>query len=163
MRQPRSNYGSDSVNFLNNIRLSHKLAFLVGVPVAGLAFFVGTAYTTVEKVRVQGPIYNQIILGKDLIADILPPPAYIVETHMEVLAMAGKSERADIERIAQRCKQLRSDYNTRIEVWAKSLDDGAMKTELLQASQEPAQAYFAALENEFIPALLAHNTQQSPQ
>ena len=159
MRQPRSNYGSDSVNFLNNIRLSHKLAFLVGVPVAGLAFFVGTAYTTVEKVRVQGPIYNQIILGKDLIADILPPPAYIVETHMEVLAMAGKSERADIERIAQRCKQLRSDYNTRIEVWAKSLDDGAMKTELLQASQEPAQAYFAALENEFIPALLAQNTE----
>lgn len=149
------------MNLLNNIRLSKKLALLVGVPVLGLAFFAGTAFTTLEKVRVQGPIYNQIVQGKDLIADILPPPAYIVETHMEVLAMSGASERAEIERIAQRCKQLRTDYNTRIDVWAKSLPDGAMKTELLQASQEPAQAYFAALENEFVPAMLAENADEA--
>ncbi|HLP83959.1 MAG TPA: methyl-accepting chemotaxis protein [Phycisphaerales bacterium] len=149
------------MNLLNNIRLSKKLALLVGVPVLGLAFFAGTAFTTLEKVRVQGPIYNQIVQGKDLIADILPPPAYIVETHMEVLAMSGANDRAELERISQRCKQLRSDYNTRIDVWAKSLPDGAMKTELLQASQEPAQAYFAALENEFVPALLAENADEA--
>lgn len=149
------------MNVLNNIRLSKKLAVLVGVPVLGLAFFAGTTFTTLEKVRVQGPIYNQIVQGKDLIADILPPPAYIVETHMEVLAMSGAQERAEIERIAQRCKQLRNDYNTRIDVWAKSLADGPMKTELLKASQEPAQAYFTALENEFIPALLAENSDEA--
>lgn len=143
------------MNLLNNIRLSKKLALLVGVPVVGLAFFAGTAFTTLNTVRVQGDLYNQIVQGKDLIADILPPPAYIVETHMEVFAMAREQHREDIERLAQRCKQLRSDYNTRIDVWAKSLPEGEMKTELLQASQEPAQTYFSTLENEYIPALLA--------
>jgi len=143
------------VNLLNNIRLSKKLALLVGVPVVGLAFFAGTAFTTLNTVRVQGDLYNDIVQGKDLIADILPPPAYIVETHMEVFAMAREEQREDIERLAQRCKQLRNDYNTRIDVWAKSLPDGGMKTELLQASQEPAQTYFSTLENEYIPALLA--------
>lgn len=143
------------MNLLNNIRLSKKLALLVGVPVVGLAFFAGTAFTTLNKVRVQGDLYNDIVQGKDLIADILPPPAYIVETHMEVFAMAREEQREDIERLAQRCKQLRNDYNTRIDVWAKSLPDGEMKNELLQASQEPAQTYFSTLENEYIPALLA--------
>lgn len=143
------------MNLLNNIRLSKKLALLVGVPVVGLAFFAGTTFTTLEKVRVQGDLYNEIVQGKDLIADILPPPAYIVETHMEVFAMAREEHREDIERLAQRCKQLRNDYNTRIDVWAKSLPDGEMKTELLQGAQEPAQTYFSTLENEYVPALLA--------
>jgi methyl-accepting chemotaxis protein len=31
---------------------------------------------------VNGPVYQEIVYGKDLIADILPPPLYIVESYM---------------------------------------------------------------------------------
>jgi methyl-accepting chemotaxis protein len=31
---------------------------------------------------VNGPVYQEIVNGKDLIADILPPPLYIVESYM---------------------------------------------------------------------------------
>ena len=65
---------------LKNLPLTWKLALLCGLPIAGLAAFAAVTYQTLGQVRVQGPAYTRIILGKDLIADILPPPAYVIET-----------------------------------------------------------------------------------
>ncbi len=32
--------------------------------------------------KVNGPIYNEFMRGKDLIAHILPPPEYIIESYL---------------------------------------------------------------------------------
>jgi methyl-accepting chemotaxis protein len=40
----------------------------------GFILFGLVAYSTLNTLRIKGPYYNQIILGKDLVADILPPP-----------------------------------------------------------------------------------------
>ena len=41
--------------------------------------FAGRAFYTVASVRVGGATYDKIIEGKDLVADVLPPPEYIIE------------------------------------------------------------------------------------
>jgi hypothetical protein len=38
-------------------------------------------------VKANGPIYVKIAQGKDLIADILPPPEYIIESYLNCLQM----------------------------------------------------------------------------
>ena len=51
---------------------------------------------TIGQTRIGGPGYNRIVLYKDLGADILPPPNYIIESYLSVLQLA------DPERASQR-------------------------------------------------------------
>ena len=49
---------------------------------AGLGIFF---FTAINEVKVSGPIYEAIAREMDLRSDILPPPEFIVETHLTVL------------------------------------------------------------------------------
>jgi methyl-accepting chemotaxis protein len=141
---------------LNNVGVGRKLALLVGVPVVGLGVFAVASFDTVNKVKVNGPLYTDIVMGKDLIADILPPPAYIVESHMVALAMLQENNRTTLEQLGQRLKTLESEYDTRIDHWSKTLPEGEMKQTLLNQSQESARQYFSAVQNRLVPLLLAN-------
>jgi methyl-accepting chemotaxis protein len=140
---------------LNNVRVGHKLALLVGVPVVGLGVFAIASFDTVNKVKVNGPLFTDNVMGKDLIADILPPPAYIVESHMVALSMLQESERTKLEQFGQRLKTLESEYDARIEHWSKTLPEGEMKSALLSASQDSARDYFEIVQDKLVPMLLA--------
>lgn len=148
---------------LNDIRVSWKLAILVAVPVIGLGFYAFTSFDTVNQVKVRGPLYDQVIAGKDLIADILPPPAYIVECHMVALSMTHSRDRAEAEALGQRMRRLESDYSDRIEHWSKELPEGAMKTELIGPSQESARKYFEIARNELLPKVLAGDSDEATE
>jgi hypothetical protein len=69
--------GSASVKF----RLSISSAvILFGIIAAlGLAGLFVTSGYALKQLRVGGPLYNQIKLGNDLIADVLPPPEYVLD------------------------------------------------------------------------------------
>ncbi|WP_426043349.1 hypothetical protein [Caulobacter sp. DWR3-1-2] len=49
-----------------------------GVGLAG-----GVALFAIEGLRVGGPLFKQIVNNKDIVADILPPPLYVVEADLE--------------------------------------------------------------------------------
>ena len=53
---------------------------LVAISLAG-GFLLFGAWTshTISETKVGGPNYLRIVLYKDLVADILPPPNYIIE------------------------------------------------------------------------------------
>ncbi len=142
---------------LKNLRLTWKLALLCGLPITGLAVFATVAFQTVREVRVQGPAYNQIILGKDLIADILPPPAYVIETDQVVLQMLSAADQQTLESLIKRTQQQRKDYDSRITYWQDNLPASPMKDKLLGSSQQTARTYFDLLENQFLPAVRRHD------
>ena len=57
---------------------------LFGIAVAiGFATVVFSGHAALSELKVGGPVYSRIVLGKDLIADILPPPEYILESYLE--------------------------------------------------------------------------------
>lgn len=132
---------------------------LVSVSSLALLFFVGWSYSTLSKAKVHGPYYNKIVRGKDLIADILPPPNYIIETYLMTLHMANEVEagtnlqglQADIDR----CKQLKSEFDERHRYWVAELPDSQMKQIKTVACYEPAVAFYDTLFGEFVPACLA--------
>ncbi len=58
------------------------------VTAIGFAALFFTSGYALEQLRVGGPLYGRIKLGNDLIADILPPPAYVLEAYLEAIFAA---------------------------------------------------------------------------
>ena len=49
---------------------------------ASIIAMMATGIFALAVLTVNGPIYQRIVLGKDLVADILPPPEYILEPYV---------------------------------------------------------------------------------
>jgi methyl-accepting chemotaxis protein len=60
---------------VNRLPLKAKLALLVSVFLVGLGTMFGVSYWTLTTVQIGGQAYHRIIASKDLVADVLPPPA----------------------------------------------------------------------------------------
>src|ERR1700758_130513 len=72
------------------LRLSISTAIIVFglLLIVGFASVVLTGAYALRELKVGGPLYAGIKLGNDLVADILPPPAYVIEAYLEAtLAM----------------------------------------------------------------------------
>jgi len=113
----------------------------------------GGWYYALSKLRVGGPIYTSIILSKDLIADILPPPEYIIEAYLETtLAL---NEPASIPARREKLNVLKKDYLSRHEYWKGAGGNEDIVRLLTIKADAPAQAFWSMLETDFLPALEA--------
>src|SRR5258707_8641182 len=94
---------------------------LFGIVVA-LGFFAvfGTSLMALGQLKVGGPVYHQIALAKDLVADILPPPEYVIEAYLEnTLAL---NDATGLKDHVQRLQQLHKDYDDRRAYWQQQQD-----------------------------------------
>ena len=126
--------------------------FLFGAAVAGgLLAAVAIGLLNVNQIRVGGPIYDRIIQGKDLVADILPPPAYVIESYLEATLALNKSKPLSDTR--ERINKLKSEYNDRHAFWVKSDLRDDLKTKLLNESHTHVSKLWSAVEEKLLPAL----------
>ncbi len=122
-----------------------------GVLVAGCLVMLATTQYALHTLKVGGDIYRQIVLGKDLVADILPPPEYILESYLEVTLALADPKSVDARR--ERLKVLRKDYDTRHQYWLDQDFDRAIRASLTEAAHEPAMRFWEITEDTFLPAL----------
>jgi len=121
---------------------------LIAVAVIAGALFAGNV---VNKVRVGGELFNRISDDKDFIADILPPPLYIVEAYL----MANLAVR-NVESVAvmkERFAKLHKDYDARMAHWRASDLHEALKAKLEGKADKASQAMWQAIEQVLLPAL----------
>ena len=60
--------------------------------IVGFSAVVAISNWALNDLRVGGPLYGKIKLGNDLVADILPPPEYVIEAYLEAtMAMRDPS------------------------------------------------------------------------
>jgi methyl-accepting chemotaxis protein len=118
---------------------------------AGLIAVVLTGAYALSELKVGGPLYNNIKLGNDLVADILPPPAYVIEAYLEAtLALREPKSLADHE---NKLTQLKKDYDERKAFWIKSALQPALKSTLVETSDAQVQKFWQVLETSLIPAI----------
>ncbi len=60
---------------------------LTMICLAGTIILVAFVLKTMEDVKVNGPIYAKILQGEYLLADIFPPPEYIIESYLVAMSM----------------------------------------------------------------------------
>lgn len=120
------------------------------VTALGLSAVIITSQYSQQQLRVGGPLYDKIKLGNDLIADILPPPEYVIEAYLEATLAMREPSTAD-ERV-KRLAQLRKDYDERREFWKKSDLDAGLKSMLTEKSHSDAQRFWKSVDV-LLPAL----------
>jgi methyl-accepting chemotaxis protein len=146
-----------------NLKLSVKLfSVLIFCIIAFLVFGV-VSWTTINTTKINGPWYHKIVQGKDLIADILPPPEYIIEAYLLTFQMIDEKDPAKLNRLEQKLKSVQKDYHERHEYWVKNLPEGPIKEEMVKTSYRPAIKFFATLNSVVIPAILHNDHEKARQ
>ena len=149
------------------LKVNTKLQVLLAVIFAGFIGYAFWTFSTLQMAKVHGPYYTRIVQGKDLIADILPPPEYIIETYLMALHMANEVDenagREQLQALAERCHELEDEYSQRHEYWSADLPEGEMKDVMLVESYAPAKAFYRTLNDSFIPACLAGDAETAKQ
>ena len=140
---------------LQNLSIAQKLTSLALVFLLGFAAFAALAYDTLEDVEITGPLYTEIIRNKDLAADVLPPPQYIVETHLIALQLTEPREPAAVEALLARIRRLRAEHEDRHRYWIGQPLLAGVREKLLTQAYRPAHEFFEVLEKELVPVVLA--------
>lgn len=143
-------------NHMRNVSVKTKLSLLVSLALLGIFIVSVVAYIVVGTVKIKGKAYNDIMLSKDLLADILPPPEYIIETRL-VSSDILRANPTDFKALKDTLLQLKKDYDTRQTYWSENMVNPSLKELILVKSKTPAIAYFDILFNEFIPAIESGN------
>ncbi len=149
---------------LKNMKIGNKLIALVGVFVVGLLAFGGVAFYTLSRVQVNGPIYRELVEKKDIIADILPPPMYIIEPFFVVLDIQGELENgapaAEIEPLIENFMALREAYYARLDYWKPILTpEDSFYQALMVDSVDSANRFFDVVETRYLPLVRARDAE----
>ncbi|RJF84675.1 HAMP domain-containing protein [Azospirillum cavernae] len=136
---------------LKNLKIA-ALTNLFGVVVTlGFIVVAATGMLAIRELKVGGPIYQRIVLGKDLIADILPPPEYVIEAYLE--ATLALNDPSTVKQRQERLAQLRKDYDDRHGYWLKEDFNPIILKQLTVASHAPVMRFWTEVETKFLPAL----------
>ncbi len=151
-------HGSRILKMLANLKVSMRLNLLIAVFAAG---FIGSAVlagNTLETVKINGSLYKGIAQGQELVADILPPPEYIIEPYLVVRQALDEEDPAKISALAAEFRKLHAEYSVRHEYWSGKLESGELKSALVVDAHRSAEAFLSVAESEVFPALLARDT-----
>jgi len=125
------------------------------VLVIGFVAVVSASIYTLRELKVGGPLYTEIKLGNDLVADILPPPAYVLEAYLEATLAMREPDQLQAHR--ERLTQLRKDYEDRKAFWAASDLAPGIKSALVVQSDGEVQKFWKLVSDELMPAIEAGN------
>jgi methyl-accepting chemotaxis protein len=123
--------------------------------IAGYTIFGVVSFSTLDILRIHGNLYNQIVMSKDLIADVLPPPGYIIESYLDVLQAVDETDPVMMDYFFTELKRLQADYNERHQFWINEqlLEQGALRDAMLTGAYDPAIQFYDIVFSKFIPAL----------
>jgi methyl-accepting chemotaxis protein WspA len=131
---------------LSNLRFSTRMFILIGVV---LISFLGLEWMhrrMVAELQVDkdSPVYKEVKLATDLVADILPPPEFIVEPYLVLYQLLETKSTPERLVLIQKFESLEKEYNTRHDFWVRELAEGPLKKSLTEKSYEPAKKFFQA-------------------
>ena len=137
---------------MNNLTIKLKLLTLIGVFAAGFIISGLFSFSTLNHVKVNGPIYHDIAQQKDLLADILPPPEYLIESYLVSLQMA-EADKSALPALIEKSQVLAKDFEERRQYWIKELPEGESKNLLIDKAYKPGKEFLTLQSSQYIPAL----------
>ena len=142
---------------LNHLKIRTRFLLLLVLFLTGFLLYGGWSFRTLDSLKVNGPLYQRIVQSKDLIADVLPPPEYIIESYLVSLQLVSASGKTEQDRLVERLKALKKDYDDRHAYWSRETLEPELAELLLKSSYEPAMAFYSLAFDQLIPAVRADN------
>ena len=136
---------------MKQLRLKTQFQLLIASFVASLIAYGACSFLGIGNIKVNGPLYRNIVESKDLIADVLPPPEYVIESYLVCFQIAS-ADAAKREALVARLKTLKAEYDVRHRYWAKQSLSPEIATALLKDAHPPAVTFYDIAFRELIPA-----------
>ncbi len=137
----------------NTLTVAARFKRLIGV------FLILTVVTsvfslhTLMRLRVNGPVSQMRKQQMDLLADIAPPPLYLVEAYADALRVVGESDPEKLKEEFQELQSRKEDFLKRREFWIKELNGSSEARLLAEDCTKPGMVFFETLEKELLPAV----------
>ncbi len=116
-----------------------------------------------KQVQVNGPHYKTIIYAKDALADVLPPPLYIIESYLTACELVDTTSPDEAKALTDRLTRLQGEFTARIDYWTQELPQGDLQTALTRDLSMAADKFYLCIEQEFLPSVVAGNTELAKQ
>ncbi|MBI3873761.1 MAG: hypothetical protein HY307_01925 [Arcobacter sp.] len=123
------------MKFISDASIKTKLIYIVLAGIFGILAMIVTSKLAIDSIKIGSPTYQEIVNSKDLLADILPPPAYVLEARLVTYELLHSSDTKKTQQLIDKLGQLKSDVNARNEYWQKNLK------------------YFKVIDEKFIPLI----------
>ncbi|WP_270693217.1 MULTISPECIES: methyl-accepting chemotaxis protein [unclassified Aeromonas] len=103
---------------------------------------------------------DQMGQGKDVVADILPPPLYLIESQLQVYTLlhAKPEER---EALLQTLTRLQQEFESRNRFWQESNLNEPLRERLLGEQKVQGELFWQLLNAKFVPAIKAGDLTQA--
>ena len=137
----------------NQLTIKMRFTIILGTLVIGFSLFGLATFKAMNTVNVNGPIYQRIIQGKDIIADVLPPPEYIIESYLVALQLTQTADPAEISALVMRFQMLKTEYESRHNYWLSQSLEQELHIPLVELSYRAAQSFYNEAEQVFLPAI----------
>lgn len=131
-----------------------KLASIAVLSLIAFSVYGLYCFNTVSQVKINGPHYRSIAMGNELVADVLPPGEYLVETYLTAYEMMDADE-GELTDLIRRADRLKSQFLERSAHWNLVLAEDSIKHALMGMAVVSGNEMLGTLENGYIPALQA--------
>jgi methyl-accepting chemotaxis protein len=140
------------LNF-RNWSVKAKLLLLVSFAVVGLIASAAIGYTSIETVKVDGPVYKEVVSQKDLVADVLSPALFLVQPYFLALKIPTETVEKDRSVYIAKADSMEGAYQASKARWLKELPEGEERTILTTEVLPPADRFFKVWSEAFLPAV----------
>jgi len=142
-----------------NLSISKAIAAFGLILMIGFVSVVLTGAYALKQLKVGGPLYASIKLGNDLVADILPPPAYVIEAYLEATLALRDQDNLDAHQ--KRLAQLKKDYEDRKAFWTSSDLGADLKNFLVSKSDAEVGKFWRIAEGDLGSAIRQHDADKA--
>jgi methyl-accepting chemotaxis protein len=118
----------------------------ISLPLLIFAIVVWIAAGAISKAA------DEMGLGKDVVADILPPPLYVLEAELVVLELQD-AKADEITPLLDKLAALKKDYDDRNVFWAKASLDSSVQGSLLGAQKQAADRFWSMALGDYADAV----------
>lgn len=141
---------SGASGMLGNLRISHRLWLMAGFVSVVLVLAAMLGWYAMHSTHETADRMGQ---GKDVVADILPPPLFLVESRLASMELLVEPDAAIRQQWIEKLKQLKKDYDARNSYWQASDLDPELKASLLGKQREYADQWWKRAMDDLIPAV----------
>ena len=124
-----------------------------------LAFFAAVVWLGLGAISSAADGMGQ---GKDVVADILPPPLYVLEAELTALQLL-EAKPPEVAPLLEKLAALKKNYDERNSFWNSSQLDPAVRKALLGEQKLAADRFWAVLLGDYVAAIKAGDSARARQ
>ncbi len=151
--------GGSPMKKLMSYKLRTQVLLLMTFMLLSFSFAGYFGSQALQETQIKGDVYNSIVSNKDLVADILPPPAYLIESWQVALEMVAiKNE--PLQPLIDKSDQLAKDFANRAKHWDEAIADSKMHEVMTKQLTPAGEEFLRVRDLQFIPAIRSGDAQR---